>query len=602
MAQALILYLANQRVELFDGSFQPLLGGIFGIYGHGNVAGIGEAMWEYRERVPYFRGQNEQGMAHAAIAFAKAHRGRRVMGVTTSIGPGATNLVTAAALAHVNRLPVLFLPGDIFTTRRPDPVLQQLENPHSPLSSVNDCFIPVSQFFDRITHPEQLLQSLPQAVQTLLDPTTRGPVTLSLPQDTQTEAYDYPVEFFAEQVHYIRRPQPDRREVNRAADLLKKAKRPLIIAGGGVHYSGAEEALKEFAEKHGIPVAETQAGKGSLHWKHPLNLGGVGVTGTGAANKIARDADVVLAVGTRLGDFTTASKSLFHRSETQMIALNTSPMDTAKVKGKQVIGDTLVGLASLSEELDDYATEESYESLVAQAKGEWNEVHQRVTSPHQGLPTDAQVLGVLDQVMQDTDVIVCAAGGLPGELHKLWRAKDPLGYHLEYGYSCMGYEIAGGLGVKMAHPDREVYVVVGDGSYLMLHTELLTARQLGYKINVILLDNHGFGCINRLQKACGSSPYGNLFGKGSQVDFAANAKSYGCHAKKVQNLKELKQVLEENKTIDTPCVTVIETDPERGSPSTAWWDVAVAAQSSVEDVRQAYANYQIQKQSIYPRS
>lgn len=602
MAQALIRYLANQRVELFDGSFEPLLGGVFGIYGHGNVAGIGEAMWEYRDTVPYYRGQNEQGMAHAAIAFAKANRGRRIMGVTTSIGPGATNLVTAAALAHVNRLPVLFLPGDIFTTRRPDPVLQQLENPHSPVTSVNDCFIPVSQFFDRITHPEQLLQSLPQAVQTLLDPTTRGPVTLSLPQDTQTEAYEFPVDFFKEKVHYIRRPQPDRREVERAVERLKKAKRPLIIAGGGVHYSGAEEALKTFAEKHSIPVAETQAGKGSLHWSHPMNLGGIGVTGTGAANKIAREADVVMAVGTRLGDFTTASKSLFHRAQTEIIALNTSPMDTAKVKGAQVIGDALTGLQSLSDELGQFSTEAFYESIVAQAKSEWEDVHCMVTSPQECVPTDAQVLGVLDQSMNDRDVIVCAAGGLPGELQKLWRAKDPLGYHLEYGYSCMGYEIAGGLGVKMALPDREVYVVVGDGSYLMLHTELLTARQLGYKVNVILLDNHGFGCINRLQKACGSSPYGNMFGDESQVDFVANAKSYGCHAKKVDNLEELQRALEENKYIDKPCVTVIETDSEVGSPSTAWWDVAIAAQSNLEGVRQAYANYKTQKQTIYPRS
>ncbi len=596
------MYLAKQKTELFDGSIEPLFGGVFGIYGHGNVAGIGEALWKYRQELPYFRGQNEQGMAHTAIAYAKAHRGRRVMGVTTSIGPGATNMVTAAALAHVNRLPVLFLPGDIFTTRRPDPVLQQLENPHSPLTSVNDCFIPVSQFFDRITHPEQLLQSLPQAVQTLMHPTTRGPVTLSLPQDTQTEAYEFPLEFFREQVHYISRPQPDSREVERAAAVLKQSRRPLIIAGGGVHYSGAEEALREFAESRGIPVAETQAGKGSLSSEHRLSLGGIGVTGTAAANAIAREADCILAIGTRLGDFTTASKSLFHREEVPIIALNTSPMDTAKVSGRKIIGDALAGLKTLDGALGDWAAIETHESTVAQAKADWNAMRAEIMAPQNSLPTDAQVLGAVEKCVGEKDVIVCAAGGMPGELHKLWNVRDPLAYHLEYGYSCMGYEIAGGLGVKMALPEREVYVVVGDGSYLMLHTELLTARQLGYKINVILLDNHGFGCINRLQKACGSSPYGNIMGREPQVDFAANAKSYGCHAKKVNNLEELQQTLRENRTVNLPCVTVIETDPEQGSPGTAWWDVAIPEQSNEPGVRKAFKEYQTQKQTIYPRS
>ncbi|MFQ5730129.1 MAG: thiamine pyrophosphate-binding protein, partial [Waddliaceae bacterium] len=353
-AQALILYLTQQKVELFDGGFAPLFGGIFGIFGHGNVAGIGEALWEYRDRIPYLRGQNEQGMAHAAIAFAKAHRCRRVMGVTSSIGPGATNMVTAAALAHVNRLPVLFLPGDVFTSRRPDPVLQQLENDQSPLTSVNDCFAPVSRFFDKITHPEQLLQSLPQAIQTLLQPSRRGPVTLALPQDAQTARFDFPCTFFDEKLHYIQRPRPDTREVARAVNLLKKAKQPLAIIGGGVHYSGAEQALQSFVEKHQIPIGETQAGKGCLPWDHPLNLGAIGVTGTAAANGIAKEADLIFCVGTRLSDFTTASKSLFHRQKVPFIHLNTSNYDTTKSDGERILADALEGFKALSKGLSDY--------------------------------------------------------------------------------------------------------------------------------------------------------------------------------------------------------------------------------------------------------
>lgn len=605
MAQALILFLTQQKVEQFDGTFAPLFGGIFGIFGHGNVAGIGEALWEYRDRIPYFRGQNEQGMAHTAIAYAKANRCRRVMGVTTSIGPGATNLVTASALAHVNRLPVLFLPGDIYATRRPDPVLQQLENDQSPLTSVNDCLAPVSKFFDRITHPEQLLQSLPQAVQTLLHPSRRGPVTLALPQDTQTVKYNFPAGFFEEKKHYIPRPRPDKREVERAVELLKNSKRPLMIVGGGVHYSGAEETLRSFVEKHLIPFGETQAGKGVLPWDHPQNLGGLGVTGTSAANAIAKEADLIFCVGTRLSDFTTASKSLFHRPGVKFIHLNISNADATKTDGEAIVGDVKEGLQEISMVIGNIHTEEFYEGSIRQAKDDWENIYQEVTNTNsqESLPTDAQVLGVLNSFADSNAVVVCAAGGLPGELHKLWRTKGFLGYHLEYGYSCMGYEIAGGLGVKMAHPEREVYVLVGDGSYLMLHTELLTANQLGYKINVILLDNHGFGCINRLQKSCGSSPYGNLFPREeflAEVDFAANAKSYGCHAKKVENLEELQRALEENKSINRSCVTVIETNPEVGTPSEVWWDVAVAECSSEGGVKQARKSYEEQLSKIYP--
>jgi len=585
-AQALIHYLTQQKVELHDGSIVPLFGGIWGIYGHGNVAGVGEALWKYRHKMPYFRGQNEQGMAHAAIAYAKANRSRRVMGVTSSIGPGATNMVTAAALAHVNRLPVLFLPGDIFASRRPDPVLQQLENFQSPLTSVNDCFAPVSRYFDRITRPEQLLESLPQAMRTLLMPSERGPVTLALPQDTQTESWEFPESFFAEKIHYLERARPDSRSVERAVALLRRANRPLLIAGGGVHYSGAEGKLKQFVEKHGIPVAETQAGKTSLPWDHPLNLGAIGVTGTSAANAYARKADLIFCVGTRLSDFTTASKSLFHHAN--MIQVNVTPFDTVKGNGVALVADAQEGLQALCQSLGDTAWTLNLKPL----KDKWEEIYQNSTQETEELPSDAQVLATVNRALDDKDIIVCAAGGLPGELHKNWRSRDPISYHLEYGYSCMGYEIAGAVGIKLAHPERKVYVLVGDGSYLMHHTELLTALQLKLKIHVILLDNRGFGCINRLQKGCGSPPFGNLFSEFPAPDFVQNAQSYGCHAEKVQSLEELESALRANRSRGESCVTVINTDPQTSSPGHAWWDVAVAETSDVLTVRQARENYE----------
>ncbi|NGX58089.1 MAG: 3D-(3,5/4)-trihydroxycyclohexane-1,2-dione hydrolase [Chlamydiae bacterium] len=585
MAQALVLYLTKQKVELHDGSIVPFFGGVWGIYGHGNVAGIGEALWKYREEIPYFRGQNEQGMAHAAIAFAKSHRARRVMGVTSSIGPGATNMVTAAALAHVNRLPVLFLPGDIFASRRPDPVLQQLEDSECPLTSVNDCFAPVSRYFDRIMRPEQLIESLPQAMRTLLYPADRGPVTLALPQDTQTESWDYPESFFEETIHYLQRPRPDSRSVVRSTVLLKKAEKPLIIAGGGVHYSGAEPTLQKFAETHGIPVTETQAGKTSLPWDHPLNLGAIGVTGTSAANAYAKDADLILCVGTRLSDFTTASKSLFHRGTTKFVQINVTAFDATKTQGESIIADAQEGLTALSEVLG----RQKWEFNLQPLQDEWENIYQESTKDCLGLPSDTQVLAAVNQCCEETDIMICAAGGLPGELHKNWRSRDPISYHLEYGYSCMGYEIAGAVGIKMAHPDREVYVLVGDGSYLMLHTELLTAIQQDLKINVVLLDNRGFGCINRLQKGCGSPAFGNLLAR--SADFVQNAKSYGCHAEKAGSLDELKTILKKNRSEKQTCVTVIDTDPQKSSPGHAWWDVAIAEksdESTVRDARNAY--------------
>jgi 3D-(3,5/4)-trihydroxycyclohexane-1,2-dione acylhydrolase (decyclizing) len=597
-AQALIYYLTRQKVELFDGSLAPLFGGIFGIYGHGNVAGIGEAIAEYKTKMPFYRGQNEQGMAHAAIAYAKANRCRRVMAVTSSIGPGATNMVTAAALAHTNRLPVLFLPGDIYASRRPDPVLQQLEDERSGVNSVNDCFIPVSRYYDKIMRPEQLMKALPQAIQTLMNPLTRGPVTLSFPQDTQAEVYRYPVSFFQENIHYIERLRPDQRQLQRAVYLIRSAKRPLILIGGGVVYSNAEEAVRIFAEKHGIPFAETQAGKGALPGDHPWNLGAIGVTGTACANEIARESDLIICIGTRLSDFTTASKSLFHRAETAMINININPYDAGKGAVEAVVGDALEAVLELNKLLDDYRTEEAYSYKISQVKTAWSENRASITAvgSSQNKPADAQVVAAVNRQSQEKDIIVCAAGGLPGELHKLWQSKSGQGYHVEYAYSCMGYEIAGGLGVKMAKPDSEVYVMVGDGSYLMLHTELLTSLQLGLKLNIVLLDNRGFGCINRLQKHCGSAPSGNLFSQeGSpQVDFVANAASYGCHAVKVKSIDELEFTLRQNRSLEKTCVTVIETDPEIGSPSNAWWDVAVAGRSHSKDVEKARSHYEEQ--------
>jgi len=594
VAQALVRFLAVQQVEQLDGTFQPLCGGIFGIFGHGNVACLGEALYEKREELPYLRGQNEQGMAHAAIAYAKAHHCRRIMGVTTSIGPGATNLVTACALAHVNRLPVLFLPGDVFASRRPDPVLQQLEDERAPLKSVNACLEPVSRYFDTISRPEQLLASLPRVVRVLMDPLNRGPVTLSLPQDVQGEAYDFPVSFFEPVKHYLRRQRPDSREVERCVQLLSRSERPLMIVGGGVHYSGACREVQVFAEKHGIPVGETQAGKGVLPFNHPLAMGGIGVTGTRAANAVAREADLVLCVGTRLSDFTTASKSLF-ADGAKCIGINVSEMDASKLNAETLLSDSREGIVALSNELKDWSASDAYRASCQRLHAAWREERKQVVRATGETISDAQVLAAVNAVADEQCTVVCAAGGLPGELHKLWDAKSTMHYHVEYGFSCMGYEIAGGLGVKLAHPEREVYVLVGDGSYLMLHTELVTARQLGLKINVLVVDNHGFGCINRLQQACGSPSFGNLqrtpAGEPLKIDFVANAASYGCHARKAGSIEELKRILIENKALDEVCVTVIETDPSLSTSGSAWWDVALPEVSKGASVRDAYTRY-----------
>jgi 3D-(3,5/4)-trihydroxycyclohexane-1,2-dione acylhydrolase (decyclizing) len=586
MAEAVVRFLAAQEL---DGA--PLFAGVWAIFGHGNVAGLGPALHAARRKLPTLRAHNEQAMAHAAIAFAKAHARRRMMACTTSIGPGASNMVTAAAVAHVNRLPVLFLPGDVFASRRPDPVLQQLEAFDDPTASVNDCLRPVSRYFDRITRPEQILASLPAALRVLLDPADCGPATLALPQDVQTEVYDYPAEFFRRRVHRIRRPSPDSKELEFVTNALRKAKRPLIIAGGGVKYALAEKRLAAFAEEHGLPVAETQAGKGSLAWDHACNAGAIGVTGSAAANTLAARADLILAIGTRLGDFATGSRALF--AEAKLIQLNAAPFDAAKHGALPLVADADAGLEALARGLRGWRAPGAWTQQAARLSRAWNSQVERITAPGRGKPTDAQVLGLVNKTIPKSSIVVCAAGGLPGELHKLWRATDSTSYHLEYGYSCMGYEIAGGLGVKLAQPKREVCVLVGDGSYLMLNSEIATSVALGAKLVIVVLDNRGFGCIERLQAATGGASFNNLLGADApRIDFAAHARSLGAAAEKVPDMKNLAAALQRALRARKTSVIVIETDPRRGTAEGgAWWDVAVTAvprNPSQEKARKAY--------------
>jgi len=561
MAQAVIRFLAAQRTVI-EGKELPLFAGVFAIFGHGNVAGLGEALHQAGDALPTLRAHNEQAMAHAAIAFAKTLCRRRMMACTTSVGPGATNMVTAAALAHVNRLPLLLLPGDVFASRYPDPVLQQIEDFADPTISANDCFRPVSRLWDRITRPEQILRSLPQAMRVLTDPAECGPVTLCLPQDVQAEAYDYPAAFFRPRTWLPRRPPPDTDQLAAATAVLARAKAPLIIAGGGVHYGLATGVLADFAERHGVPVAETQAGKGALPWDHALAAGALGVTGAASANALAAKADVVLAVGTRLTDFTTASRSLFANPETVLVQLNVAAFDAAKHAALPLVADAALGLAALSRAMGAYRVPAGWREKATRLSAQWNAVVDHATAPSNAeLPSDAQVLGAVNRVAAPDGIVVCAAGGLPGELHKLWRVRRPGTYHVEYGYSCMGYEIAGGLGVKLAAPDREVTVLVGDGSYLMMNSEIATSVQLDRKLVVVLLDNGGFGCINRLQESTGSAGFNNLFAAGSGVDFAAHAASLGALARKVDGIAALEAALAEARAATRTTVIVIATDP-----------------------------------------
>ncbi|TPL11784.1 MULTISPECIES: 3D-(3,5/4)-trihydroxycyclohexane-1,2-dione acylhydrolase (decyclizing) [unclassified Mesorhizobium] len=597
MAQALTRFLSKQMTEI-DGAKVPIFGGVWAIFGHGNVAGIGEALYQVRDKLPTFRAHNEQAMAHAAIAYGKANFRRRFMAATSSIGPGALNMVTAAALAHVNRLPVLFLPGDVFANRVPDPVLQQAEDFSDGTATVNDCFRPVSRFFDRITRPEQIIPALNRAMAVLTDPAECGPVTLSLCQDVQAEAYDYPESFFAERVWRQRRPRPDRAELAAAVAALKSASKPLVIAGGGVLYSRASDELAKFVEGAGIPVCETQGGKSSLPDDHPLNMAAIGVTGTSAANRLAEEADVVLAIGTRLQDFTTGSWALFKNSGKTIIGLNVQPFDAGKHRASPLVADAAEGLAELGAALKGWKAPSAWTDNAAAGKKEWQAEAAKVTaSTNAAYPSDAQVIGAVQRAMGSGVTLLNAAGGLPGELHKLWQAGAPGSYHAEYGFSTMGYEIAGGLGTKMAKPDEEVVVMIGDGSYLMLNSEIATSVMLGLKLTIVLLDNRGFGCINRLQMATGGANFNNLLKDARHevlpdVDFAAHAASMGAIAEKVSSIAGLETALAQAKGNDRTTVLVIDTDPLVSTDAGGhWWDVAVpevSERSQVNAARKVY--------------
>lgn len=596
MAQAVARFMCAQKTVI-DGETVPIFGGVWAIFGHGNVAGVGEALHGIKDALPIYRGQNEQSMAHAGIAYAKANFRRRFMACTSSIGPGALNMVTAAALAHVNRIPLLLLPGDVFANRLPDPVLQQAEDFGDGTVTVNDCFRPVSRYFDRITRPEQIMPALRRAMQVLTDPAECGPVTLSLCQDVQAEAYDYPESFFAEKVWSPRRLMPDADEFATAAAALKLAKKPVIIAGGGVLYSQASESLAAFAEEHGIPVMETQAGKSALPHDHDLNLGSVGVTGTSASNALAEEADVVLAVGTRLQDFTTGSWALFKNEDVKIIGLNVQVFDAMKHNALPMVADARVGLEALDAALLGWQVDSAWTSKALREKEDWlGAADAALAASNVELPSDAQVIGAV-QRGRDKATLVCAAGGLPGELHKLWRADAPGSYHLEYGFSTMGYEIAAGLGVALAKPDEDTIVMVGDGSYLMMNSEIVSAVMLGVKLTIVVLDNSGYGCINRLQMATGGANFNNLFRDTRHqtmpnVDFAAHAASMGANAKKVASLAELETALKESKDHAGVSVFVIDTDPlittDEGGH---WWDVAVPEVSTRPQVNAARDAY-----------
>ena len=602
MSQALTRWMTAQSIEQLDGGIEPAFAGVWAIFGHGNVAGLGEALYGIRDEMPTFRGHNEQSMAHIAIAYAKQKQRRRMMAVTTSIGPGATNLATAAALAHVNRLPVLLLPGDVFATRAPDPVLQQVESFADGTVSANDCLRPVSRYFDRITRPEQLLQALPKSMSVLTDPADCGPVTLGLCQDVQAEAWDYPESFFAPRIWHMRRIAPDAAELTRAVEMLKAARRPMIIAGGGVRYAGASAALTAFAETAGIPVAATQAGKSSLVESHPMYVGSLGVTGASAANNLAAKADVVLSVGSRLQDFTTGSNSLMSG---QVIALNVQPHDLVKHGAMPLMADALTGIESLGAGMTGYGTDKAYQDEIASEWSGWMGAVDAVCkapSDSNSLPSDSEVIGAVTRACPAETIAVGAAGSMPGELHKLWQTGAVDGYHMEYGFSCMGYEVAAGIGVDMAAPDRPNVVFAGDGSYLMLNAELATAVMMGTRMTLIITDNRGFGCINRLQAGTGGAAFNNLFADSHhdvlpEIDFVAHAASMGARAQKAGSIAELEAMTADAIGRDGIDVIVIDTDPE---PSTAaggaWWEVGVPEVSDRAEVAAAYEGWRAGKQ------
>jgi 3D-(3,5/4)-trihydroxycyclohexane-1,2-dione acylhydrolase (decyclizing) len=592
VAQALVRFLSVQHTER-DGERRRLIAGCFGIFGHGNVAGIGQALLQAPEEMPYFQSRNEQAMVHAATGYARMSDRLSTLACTSSVGPGATNMVTGAALATINRLPVLLLPGDVFATRAAGTVLQELEDPTSYDISVNDALKPVSRYWDRINRPEQLPAALLAAMRVLTDPADTGAVTLALPQDVQAEAHDWDEDLFAPRTWHIRRPLPEPEPLARAAEALRGARRPLVVAGGGTIYSGATDALAALAEQTGIPVAETQAGKGSLPYDHPQSAGAIGATGTTDANAIAREADVIVGVGTRWSDFTTASRSLF-REDATFVNLNVAPVDAFKQSALPLLADARRGLEALAEQLDGAAWDTP--ELT------WDEtVEAAFTLGHGPLPAQSEVIGAVNRISAPRDVVVCAAGSMPGDLHKLWRTRDPKGYHVEYGFSCMGYEIAGGLGVKMAAPDREVYVMVGDGSYLMMAQELVTAVAEGIKLTVILVQNHGYQSIGALSESLGSQRFGTAYRyRGSDtklpVDLAANAASLGAEAVYASTIAELEEALRHARDVTHTTVIQIETDPLVPAPSSeAWWDVPVAEVAGIDSTREARQTYEENK-------
>jgi 3D-(3,5/4)-trihydroxycyclohexane-1,2-dione acylhydrolase (decyclizing) len=603
-AQAMMRWLSVQRNE--DG--ERVIAGVWAIFGHGNVAGIGEALEGIGDALPTWRGQNEQTMAHAAIAYAKAKRRRQAMAVTSSIGPGATNMVTAAALAHVNRLPVLLIPGDVFANRRPDPVLQQIEDFEDGTMTVNDCFRPVSRYFDRISRPEHLLTALPRALRVLTDPAACGPATLAFCQDTQTEAYDYPEAFFAPTTWTVRRPEPDARELARVADLVRAARKPVLVCGGGVIYSEAEEALDGFVTRHRIPVVETQAGKSALPQSHPLNFGAAGVDGSAAANALCEAADLVIGVGTRFQDFTTGSWALFGAPGRTLVSVNVQPYDAQKHGTVGLVGDARVVLDRLDAALGGHRAAEPDATLRT---GWLARVDAHCAAPAgdraNTLPTDAQVIGAVQRTATDKTIAMCAAGTMPGALKLLWQPAQG-GYHMEYGFSCMGYEIAGAMGLALAQPGREVVCFVGDGSYMMANSELATAVMRRVPFTVVLTDNRGYGCINRLQAFCGGAPFNNLYADSNvavqpTIDFVAHAASMGAYAEKAADIADLEARLTAARGRDRPTVIVIDTDPAPGPGEAGggvWWDVAVPEVGRTDRQAAARAGYlaQMAKQDL----
>lgn len=613
MAQALLRYLDQQYISV-DGVETKFVKGIIGIFGHGNVTGIGEALERSPGSLTYMQGKNEQGMVHTAAAYAKQKNRRQIYACTTSIGPGALNMITAAATATVNRIPVLLLPGDNFATREPDPVLQQLEVSSDYTISATDPFKAVSKYWDRIVRPEQLMIAATQAMRVLTDPAETGAVTLALPQDVQAEAYDYPESFFARKVHYLDRRPPVQAAIERATQQIALGRKPLLVAGGGVLYSEASAQLVEFAEAFGIPIAETQAGKSAVSWDHPLNVGAIGVTGSLAANRLAREADVVIGVGTRFSDFTTASRSAFQHPEASFININLNGMDAAKLGGEAILADAREGLQALQKELQQRQYRSAYgASEVADLRAEWNaEVDRLYAAQHEAGLAQTTAVGVVNRTIDPSSVIVCAAGSLPGDLHRLWRAAEPKTYHMEYGFSCMGYEVSGAFGAALAEPDREVYAMVGDGSYLMLHSEFVTSLQEQKKMTILLFNNNGFQCIHNLQREHGSDGFGNEFryresesgrltGDYMPMDFAAHARSMGAKSYRAETVEQLEQALRDakNETVSTLIEIPVVPGTNAGGYE-SWWNVGVPEVSAEEKVVHAHHTMQANRAKARP--